>query len=387
MVKVASTDIIAILRRFEIAGDENTPRHVEQISFDNTTALNTFVSFRFRKQRYIIIFDDAAHDDDDYIMEHVKQHNQTLLGTVARNLTDQPTEFALSYRDRDVYLFEVTPSKRRLDIELSEKYPELSRSTWQKHVKAGHVMVNGEVQESPKADIGDTDDISIQLPDAADFSDHELPIVYIDDNVIVINKPIGVLSHAKGALNDEFSVADFFSRYSTYNSDTNRPGIIHRLDRDTSGIMIGARNEATATLLQKQFADRRAKKTYIAIVDGHPENGAARIELPIERNPSKPSTFRVGSNGKDATTDYTVLDSNDKMSLVELRPRTGRTHQLRVHMAYLRTPIHGDRIYGKASDRLYLHAQSLELTLPGGVRQTFEAPVPAEFTAPFPKES
>jgi 23S rRNA pseudouridine1911/1915/1917 synthase len=178
-------------------------------------------------------------------------------------------------------------------------------------------------------------------------------------------------------------VADFFRRYTTYNLDTNRPGIIHRLDRDTSGIMIGARNPQTAVLLQKQFADRLAKKTYMAVLDGIPKLPKAQLDLPIGRNPTAPSTFKVDVKGKSALTRYEVIAETDKYSLVKLMPRTGRTHQLRVHMRYINTPILGDKVYGKSADRLYLHAMSLEITIPVGQRRIFEAPVPAEFTDKF----
>jgi 23S rRNA-/tRNA-specific pseudouridylate synthase len=151
--------------------------------------------------------------------------------------------------------------------------------------------------------------------------------------------------------------------------------------------MIGARNEATASMLQKQFADRKTKKTYIAIVVGAPKNDAARIELPIGRNPSAPSTFRVDAKGKSAITDYKVLHATDKLSMLELRPYTGRTHQLRVHTAYMNTPILGDRVYGVAADRLYLHAKQLEITIPVSDRRVFEAPLPPDFDKHFSSES
>ncbi|HEU4715963.1 MAG TPA: pseudouridine synthase, partial [Candidatus Saccharimonadales bacterium] len=132
--------------------------------------------------------------------------------------------------------------------------------------------------------------------------------------------------------------------------------------------------------------DRKTKKTYIAVIDGHLKEQAAKIDLPIGRNPSAPSTFRVDARGKQATTEYKVLASNDTNSLVELKPATGRTHQLRVHMAYLNTPITGDRVYGKEADRLYLHALRLEITIPTSDRRVFEAPLPAEFTSKFDEE-
>lgn len=385
MVKVSSTDIIAILRRFEAAGDENVPRHVSMVSFSNPTVTNTLIAFRFAKQQYYALFDDTAEDNVDFVMEQIRSFKQDAVGELIKNPNDHVTTYALPFKGKEVYLFLQKSPKTRLDLELATRFPETSRSTWQKRIKSGNVSVNGDVQESPKFDVIATDTIAIAIPDATDFSDSELPILYLDDNVIVINKPIGVLSHSKGALNDEFTVADFFARYTTYNDGTNRPGIIHRLDRDTSGIMIGARNAETATMLQKQFADRKTKKNYIAIVDGIPKAMKAQIDLPIGRNPSAPSTFRVDVKGKAALTKYEVVATTDTNALVKLYPRTGRTHQLRVHMAYINTPVTGDKVYGKAADRLYLHASSLEITIPDGDRRIFEAPVPQAFIDKFPQ--
>lgn len=267
----------------------------------------------------------------------------------------------------------------RLDAYMAQYWPEYSRSTWQKYIQAGYVTVNGSVETSTKYSLGEDDEVKANIPETTSHDEKTLPIIYKDTNVIVIDKPIGVLTHSKGALNDEFTVADFFRRYSSYHLDTNRPGIIHRLDRDTSGVLIGALNDETATSLQRQFSERKAKKTYLAIIDGTPKEPTAKIDLPIGRDPKQPSRFRVDPNGKPAQTAYTVVKSNGAYSLIELRPLTGRTHQLRVHMAHIGTPIHGDRVYGKPSDRLYLHAASLEITIPDGQRMTFTAPVPEDF--------
>ncbi|OGL21965.1 hypothetical protein A2707_01275 [Candidatus Saccharibacteria bacterium RIFCSPHIGHO2_01_FULL_45_15] len=379
MVKIASSDVITILRKFELAGDDNVPRHVEQLKTTHPNDINMLVSFRFSKTQFYILADDTAEDDADYIIEQIHSDSAAAAGKLIKNPRESTMTYGMPFKGKDIYLFELTSDKKRLDIELAERFPETSRSTWQKHVKAGHVTVNGTVVESPKMDITAKDAIVVNVPELSDFSKDELPVMYIDDNVIVIDKPVGVLSHSKGALNDEFTVAEFFRRYTTYNLDTNRPGIIHRLDRDTSGVMIGARNPETATLLQKQFADRKTKKTYFAVIDGTLDQDEALIDLPIARNPSAPSTFRVDPKGKTAQTSYTVLRTDGKLTLVELRPKTGRTHQLRVHMKYMNTPIHGDRVYGKQSDRLYLHAHSLEITIPSGNRQVFTSPMPAEF--------
>ncbi|OJU88265.1 hypothetical protein BGO17_01750 [Candidatus Saccharibacteria bacterium 49-20] len=282
---------------------------------------------------------------------------------------------------KDVYLLTKVVTRTRLDQEVVSRYPEYSRSTVQKYIKAGYVTLNGVPAKSAKQEVTENDDIGLVPPEKTDTSKEELPIIYIDDNVIVVNKPVGVLTHSKGALNDEFTVADFFRRYTTNALDTNRPGIVHRLDRDTSGVIIGARNDETALLLKKQFADRTTKKQYSAVVDGEPKLAKALIDLPIGRNPSKPSQFRVDSKGKPAITAYEVLATNGEQSLVELRPKTGRTHQLRVHMQYVNTPIAGDRVYGneRSASRLCLHAHSLEITIPTSKRQTFTAPIPKLF--------
>tara|TARA_B100001245_G_scaffold232494_1_gene214723 strand:+ start:8066 stop:8890 length:825 start_codon:yes stop_codon:yes gene_type:complete len=269
----------------------------------------------------------------------------------------------------------------RLDTYLAEYWPEVSRSTWQKRIKAGHILVNGEVEKSVKRILEEDDQVTPQVPESSNHDEQTLPVVYQDENVIIINKPVGILSHSKGALSDEFTVADFFKRYTTYHVDTNRPGIVHRLDRDTSGIMIGALNDETARVLQRQFSDRKVKKQYVAVIDGEPKEPEAMIDMPIGRNPKKPSQFRVDPNGKPAKTLYRLLATGEHYSLVELQPLTGRTHQLRVHMAHLTTPIHGDRIYGTEADRLYLHAAALEITIPGGIRKLFTAAVPPEFAA------
>ena len=269
----------------------------------------------------------------------------------------------------------------RLDAYMAQYWPEYSRSVWQKYIDAGYVKINGQVETSTKKTLGEDDEVTYDIPTAPDHSQQTLPVIYQDDNVVVIDKPIGVLSHSKGALNDEFTVAEYFRALTSYHSDTNRPGIIHRLDRDTSGVLIGARNDETASLLGRQFSDRKVKKTYYAVVDGVPKQEEAIIDLPIARHPTAPSTFRVNASGKAAQTTYKVLKSDGERSLVELKPRTGRTHQLRVHMAHIGTPIHGDRVYGKEADRLYLHAASLEITIPKGNRKIFESPVPESFEA------
>ncbi len=270
----------------------------------------------------------------------------------------------------------------RLDAYVAEHWPDQSRSTWEKLIAQGQVTVNGIVETSTKKKIKDTDNVEVIEPTEPDFTGQELPVIYKDENVIVINKPVGVLTHSKGVLNEEFTVAEFARQFTSYHSDTNRPGIIHRLDRATSGVIICALNDETASMLQRQFSDRKVKKEYVAIVSKVPKEAEALLDLPIGRNPNKPSTFRVDPNGKYAETYYNTEKIAGKEALVTLKPKTGRTHQLRVHMAYIKAPIVGDVVYeGTKADRMYLHAHRLEITLPGGNRQVFSAPVPGDFNA------
>lgn len=383
MAHIARGDIKAILRQFAIDGADDSEKHIDTIKSSNPTLSSTLLSFRFNKKHYCLLFDEAADDDIHYLNGQVAGESSDGAGTFIKNPNESFLTYGLPYKGKTVYLYLAQADKRRLDIVLAETHPDISRSTWQKHIKAGYIKVNNTPATSPKQEVTASDMITVATPERADHSDKTFPIIYLDNNVIVINKPAGVLTHAKGAVSDEFTVADFFRRYTKVGLDTNRPGIIHRLDRDTSGLLAGVRTEAAAKLLARQFADRKVKKTYIAVLSGHLKQKEATIELPIDRNPSAPSTFRVDAKGKMAVTHYTVLAENDEESLVELRPVTGRTHQLRVHMAYLGAPIKGDRVYGKAGERLYLHAMRLEITIPAGDRRIFEAPLPEEFTTGF----
>lgn len=272
----------------------------------------------------------------------------------------------------------------RLDQYVAQYWPEYSRSVWQKYISAGYVRVNDTIITSTKHELGEDDEVTIHIPEEPDYSASELPVIYEDEHVLVLNKPAGVLTHAKGEITEEFTVADFVRLRMTEKDTTNRPGIVHRLDRDTSGVIICAKDNETKSKLQKQFQERKAHKTYLAIVRGTPKKLAATLDLPIERNPKKPSTHRVGVNGKSAVTRYEVLGTNSTYSVVRLHPETGRTHQLRVHMAYIGTPIVGDRLYGTEKspiDRLCLHAEQLEITIPVSRRETFAAAPPADFQA------
>lgn len=280
----------------------------------------------------------------------------------------------------------------RLDKALSLVYPQYSRSALEKLILDGYVSVNG-VKKRSSYKIKKNDDVFVDLTLFTNPVEQiNIPIIYEDDNVVVIDKPTGVLSHAKGTLHNEPTVATWLKSHFARSNlaitgvenqgfwESNRAGIVHRLDRVTSGVMICAKNEAAQVHLQKQFADRKAKKTYVALISGKLDEPNGTIDVPIERNPKEPATFKPGVNGKSAQTEFSVLKTSSENSLVELRPFTGRTHQLRVHMQYMGHPIIGDVLYGgKAAPRLFLHARSLEITLPSKKRMTFESPLPEEF--------
>lgn len=277
----------------------------------------------------------------------------------------------------------------RLDVYAAEYWPEHSRSTWQKYIEKGLVKVNGKIIYSTKYLLDEDDVVTIDALPKPQSATQILPVLYEDNNVIVIDKPVGVLTHAKGAVADEFTVADFIKSRTHSNDEafmnSNRTGIVHRLDRATSGILIAAKNPETQTLLQKQFANRKAHKTYQAIVEKAPKLPIAKIDLPIGRNPKKPSSFRIDAKGKPAITNYeTTKILKSGAALLELKPVTGRTHQLRVHLAHIGSPILGDSLYGsgKVGQRMFLHAKSLEITIPGkdgNRRVIFEAPLPNDF--------
>lgn len=268
---------------------------------------------------------------------------------------------------------------RRFDVVATEMLPMLSRAYVHVLIEGKRVLVNGEQEKAGyKLKLGDEITTDFEEAEIDQIADIDLPILYEDDNVIVINKPEGIISHSRGKYWNEPSVASFVRQKTGQEGE--RSGIVHRLDRPTSGVMICAKNQEALSFLQKQFSERKVKKTYMAVIAGHMKVPEAIIDMPIERNPKAPSTFRVGANGKASQTKYTVVESRDKHDLVRLEPLTGRTHQLRVHLTYQHHPIVGDVLYdGEPADRLFLHAASLEITLPDGERKTFEAPLPKVF--------
>jgi 23S rRNA pseudouridine1911/1915/1917 synthase len=369
---------------FKHAGDEHAPRQVERIEKSKPHEKNVLIRFQFGKNLYALLIDSAAEDDVQYIHEQVTDTARSIEYSLIENPQGEGlTTYAMPYRAKECYLLFRAPTHVRLDVAMTERLGEHSRSTYQKMISAGQVQVNGSTQTLAKFPVSESDTISVQQQ-AHVVTKHAYDTLYEDEHVLVINKPIGMLTHSKGALNEEFSAADCIKPYTTYKTETNRPGIVHRLDRATSGVLVMVKTAEAAKKIQQQFSERTVKKTYHAVVTGVPTPSKAMIDLPIERNPNAPSTFRVGPSGKPAQTVYEVISTNEAHTLVELRPRTGRTHQLRVHMQYINTPILGDAVYGtESAERMYLHASSLELTLPGGLRKVFNAPLPDVFSALF----
>ncbi len=259
--------------------------------------------------------------------------------------------------------------KQRLDLLLVQQHPEYNRASLQNFIKSGFVKVNGMVATKPNTKVEPAAKIDLNVP-PRDKQLPQIPVIYEDENVIVLNKPSGLLSMAKGEYCPEPTLEDYGL-------------LVHRLDRDTSGVVILAKNPATQKMLRKQFQDRKTHKTYYAVVEGKPKLDTAMIDLPIARNLKRPTTFMVDQNGKSSQTQYRVVKTGNDKSLIELKPTTGRTHQLRVHLKYLGTPIVGDPVYGDGrGERLMLHAGALEITIPGinqNERKIFTAELPPEF--------
>ncbi len=266
------------------------------------------------------------------------------------------------------------PEKVRLDVLMGEIFKSYNRATLQKFIAMGFVTVDGELARKPNQRVVRGTKIELRVPETMKNADLVPEVIFEDADVVVLNKPAGLLSMAKG----QYCPENTLERYGL---------LVHRLDRDTSGVVILAKTPAVQSFLKKQFQARTTHKTYFAVVTGQPKLAAARIDLPIIRDLKHPTTFRVEAGGKPAETFYRVLRSDGAHSLVELQPTTGRTHQLRVHLKYLGTPIVGDTVYGsEPAARMFLHAGRLEVTLPGGVRRVFEAPLPAEFAAFWTEE-
>jgi 23S rRNA pseudouridine1911/1915/1917 synthase len=277
----------------------------------------------------------------------------------------------------------------RLDKFLAQSEPEVSRGQFQQMITEGEVLVNGEVQKRPSFKLEQGSLISYSLPIQQEphllHQAIAIDVIYIDENVIVVNKPAGMVVHPGAGNTQDTLVNAILHRWPEIArvGEAERPGIVHRLDKDTSGVLILARNEAAYSWLVRQFKSRKTKKTYLALVDGEPPSLTGRIEASIGRDEKIRQRMAVvyGDKGKSAITEYYTLESYRDHTLLEVQPLTGRTHQIRVHMAFIGCPVTGDKIYGRRKKsvdlpRFFLHAHKLTIKLPGDED-------PTEFTAPL----
>jgi len=275
----------------------------------------------------------------------------------------------------------------RLDAILTKQYSDFSRSQWSTLLKLGLVKVDSKTAK-PSDKIKYLAKIIGQFPVnennllIAPASQPE--ILFENSDVIVINKPPGLVVHPTRKLSQPSVAGAFLNKIE--DSDVLRPGIVHRLDKDTSGVMILARNEITKAFIQAQFKSRKVKKIYTALVLGHLDMKSARIELPLERSKKNPEKMMVSSAGKMAISQYRLITEYPGYSLIEVELMTGRTHQIRAHFAHIGNPIAGDRLYGKqilpaGLNRQFLHASLLGLKVAKGQNMVFEAPLPNDLKA------
>ncbi|HEX8990916.1 MAG TPA: RluA family pseudouridine synthase [Anaerolineales bacterium] len=270
------------------------------------------------------------------------------------------------------------PEERRLDHFLVEALPEFSRARLQGLIKAGLVKVDGKPASKAGLKLEQGNSVEISIPPAAPSGlvgeNIPLDIVFENQDVVVINKPAGMVvhpaaGHQRGTL--VHAVLGYDPGIEGIGGEE-RPGIVHRLDKETSGLILVAKNDRAHHWLEDQFRLRKVVKTYIALVDGKPPTPTGRVEAAIGRDPAHRKRMAIVSKekGREAISEYRTLESFPGHTLLEFHPLTGRTHQIRVHCAFLGCPIVGDRVYGRRQpslpiDRHFLHASRLQIRLPG----------------------
>ncbi len=285
----------------------------------------------------------------------------------------------------------------RLDRVVVAADASLTRSAAQRLIELGRVWVNGALANRTRHAINIGDVIEVNIPPAASAIPQAqaipLDVIYEDADVIVINKPAGIAVHP-GAGNADGTLVNAALAHAPELAevgDEDRPGIVHRLDKETSGVMLIAKTARALNALQAQFKAREVHKTYLALCIGDVQPTRAIINKPIARDTRNRQRMTISSAGRESVTEYEVVRASDRYALVRAQPRTGRTHQIRVHLASIGYPVVGDAIYGGArvardplSQRLtprhLLHAQRIEFHLPSnGALVTFEAPLPSDF--------
>jgi 23S rRNA pseudouridine1911/1915/1917 synthase len=280
----------------------------------------------------------------------------------------------------------------RLDKYLVGLLQEFSRSRIQALIVDGFVDVNGHAAKKAGQILEGGSNVTVRIPPPAptDLLAENIPldIVFENDDLIVVNKPAGMVvhpaaGHASGTLVN--AILGYEPDIEGIGGEE-RPGVVHRLDKETSGLILLAKNERAHRWLQDQFRLRKVEKTYLALVDGKPPTPSGRVEAYIGRDPSHRKQMAIvpESRGREAISEYKTLESFANHTLLEFHPLTGRTHQIRLHCAFLGCPIVGDQIYGRKKtsleiNRHFLHAHRLKIVLPGGKEpKVFEASLPKE---------
>ena len=289
----------------------------------------------------------------------------------------------------DKYQFVIQDEKGRIDKVLTTKISSLSRSRIQELVQYRNILVNGKkVKTSYKVQKNDL--ISVNVPKLKPLAvvpeDIPLDIIYEDQDVIVVNKPQGMVVHPAAGHPDHTLVNAllFHTKNLAESPEGFRPGIVHRIDKDTSGLLMVAKNAFARESLEKQLAQKTNKRLYLAIVHGNFSEKSGTIEAPIGRDHYNRKKMAVVENGKNAVTHFTVLEQFQKFSLIRCQLETGRTHQIRVHLAYIGHPVAGDPLYGPhhtlKGNGQFLHAQVLGFKQPhSGKWLEFEAQPPQIF--------
>ena len=291
--------------------------------------------------------------------------------------------------------FQIEPTLvgARLDVALASLLPAISRTRAQGLIRDGHVRVNALVAARPGQRLAAGDQIQVRLPAPipSELQAESIPldVIFESADVLLVNKPAGMVvhpaaGHATGTL--VHAALAHAPDLEGIGGEV-RPGVVHRLDKDTSGLILLAKNDGAYRSLQQQFKSRAISKTYLAIAEGHPPTKTGKIEAPIGRDLKNRKRMAVvtAGKGRSAVTTYRMLEAFQDACLLEIHPETGRTHQIRVHLAFLGCPVAGDRVYGRRrptvqAPRQMLHAWRLRLVLPGESEpREFEAPLPADF--------
>ena len=289
----------------------------------------------------------------------------------------------------DKYQFVIQDEKGRIDKVLTTKISSLSRSRIQELVQDRNILVNGKkVKTSYKVQKNDLVSVSVPKLKPLAVIPEEIPldIIYEDQDVIVVNKPQGMVVHPAAGHPDHTLVNAllFHTKNLAESPEGFRPGIVHRIDKDTSGLLMVAKNAFSRESLEKQLAQKTNKRLYLAIVHGNFSEKSGTIEAPIGRDHYNRKKMAVVENGKNAVTHFTVLEQFQKFSLIRCQLETGRTHQIRVHLAYIGHPVAGDPLYGPhhtlKGNGQFLHAQVLGFKQPhSGKWLEFEAQPPQIF--------